>query len=129
MPVRLRPDDKPVVEFDPRLEISPFRLFRQLDEGAAPLLVDVRRQRRSQRTLRGAEPLPAAGWQPPPDRDVVLFDDDGSRAVELAARYQADGHRRVRALFGGLALYAFSLDPEVVGKETFLIDVGDARRS
>jgi hypothetical protein len=34
---------------------------------------------------------------------------------------QAAGWPRVRALFGGLDLYEFSLDPEVVGEETFLV--------
>jgi hypothetical protein len=53
----------------------------------------------------------------------VLFDDDGNTAVALARELQAAGHARVRALFGGLELYAFALDPEVVGAETFLIAV------
>ncbi len=35
MPFHLRDDGKPVVAFDPRLEISPFALFRRLDEGEA----------------------------------------------------------------------------------------------
>ena len=30
------------------------------------------------------------------------------------------GYERVKMLFGGLELYEFSLDPEVVGSETFL---------
>lgn len=120
MPFHLREDGKPVVAFDPRLEISPFALFRRLDEGREPLLVDVRPDAAG-RGLRGAQPLPAGDWQPPADRDVVLFDDDGTAAVELAARLIAAGHERVRALFGGLELYEFSLDPQVVGAETYLV--------
>ena len=37
-----------------------------------------------------------------------------------ARRLQAQGYPRVKALFGGLELYEFSLDPEVVGSETYL---------
>jgi hypothetical protein len=114
-------DETPVVEFDPRLEVSPFTLFRRLASGQElPLLVDVRPQP-GERTLRGAECMPAEPWAPPAERDTVLFDDDGSLAVEIARRLQAAGHARVRALFGGLELYAFALDPEVVGAETFLL--------
>ena len=53
---------------------------------------------------------------------MVLFDDDGGTAVDLAARWVEAGHPRVRALFGGLELYEFSLDPQVVGTETYLVD-------
>ncbi len=120
MPFSRRPDDTPVVQFDPRLEVSPFALFRRLKQQVPPLLVDVR-EGRGRLTLEGAEPLPAGDWQPPADRDVVLFDDDGASAVELAARLQGAGHGRVRALFGGLALYEFALDPQVVGEATFLV--------
>jgi hypothetical protein len=121
MPFRLRADGKPIVEFDPRLEISPFTLFRRLDEGRKLALIDVRGTTGASKTLAGAKPLPGGDWQPPPGLDVVLFDDNGSTAVELAARLAAAGHDRVRALFGGLELYEFSLDPQVVGAETYLV--------
>jgi hypothetical protein len=52
---------------------------------------------------------------------VVLFDDDGAVAIDGARHMQAAGYPRVKALFGGLDLYEFSLDPEVVGQETFLV--------
>lgn len=120
MPTRLREDDKPVVQFDPLLEISPFTLFRRLKEGAAPRLIDVRRAPGAL-TLAGAEPWPGEGWEPPVDRDVLLFDDDGTEAYPLGQRLQAAGCDRVKVLFGGLELYEFSLDPEVVGGETFLV--------
>jgi len=42
-----------------------------------------------------------------------------SGITELA-ELQARGCARVRALFGGLDLYRFALDPEIVGAETFL---------
>ncbi len=120
MPTSYRPDQTPVVQFDPGLEVSPFALFRRLAEGDPPLLVDVRGAP-GELSLAGASPYPGEGWQPPPDRDVVLFDDDGSRALDLARRLQAAGHERVKVLFGGLELYEFSLDPAVVGAETFLV--------
>ena len=125
MPTQRLPDGTPVVEFDPRIEISPFTLFRQLSAHQEPLLVDVRPGSHRE-TLRGAELLSAESWTPPADRDVVLFDDDGSLAVPRARALQASGHSRVRALFGGLELYAFALDPEVVGAETFLVTAQSA---
>jgi hypothetical protein len=122
MPLYFRSDDKPVVEFDPRLEISPFTLFRSLREGVDLQLVDVR-ARPSGWTLKGAEPYSGGDWQPSDERQVLLFDDDGIEAVALARQLLDQGHSSVRALFGGLALYEFSLDPKVVGEETFLAPV------
>lgn len=119
MPLHFRSDDKPVVEFDPRVELSPFALFRRLREGQDLLLVDVRSQP-LEWTLVGAMPLSGPDWTPPEGRDVLLFDDDGTEAVPLVQTLQAQGHATIRALFGGLRLYEFSLDPEVVGEETFL---------
>ena len=128
MPFHLRDDGKPVVAFDPRLEISPFALFRRLDEGKEVLLVDVRAREESGRTLKGAVRPAGDDWRPPPEKDVVLFDDDGSAAVEVAQRLIEAGHPRVRALFGGLDLYEFSLDPQVVGAETYLQSTGKRAR-
>jgi hypothetical protein len=119
MPTRYLDDATPVVQFDPQLEVSPFALFRRLKDGDAPLLVDVR-PLPGRLTLAGAVPYPGPEWSPPADRDVVLFDDDGATAVDGARHMQAAGWPRVHALFGGLELYEFSLDPDVVGEETFL---------
>lgn len=118
-------DGKPVVRFEPALEVSPFALFRRLTAGDPPLLVDVRRAP-SRFSLRGAIALPAGPWRPPADVDTVLFDDDGSLATAEAGRFQEAGAPRVRALFGGLDLYAFALDPEVVGAETFLVTASES---
>lgn len=120
MPTRYLDDEIPVVQFDPLLEVSPFVLFRRMKEGEAPLLVDVRPEP-GPLTLQGAIPYPGPDWSPPQDRDVVLFDEDGSIAIEGARHMQSAGYPRVKALFGGLELYEFSLDPEVVGQETYLI--------
>lgn len=120
MPTRYLEGETPVVQFDVQLEVSPFAVFRRLREGDAPLLVDVRPQPGAL-TLQGAVPYPGPEWSPPADRDVVLFDDDGASAVEGARHMQAAGWPRVKALFGGLELYEFALDPEVVGAETYLV--------
>ena len=120
MPTRYLDDETPVVQFDPLLEVSPFALFRRLKEGDAPLIVDLRAEP-GEDTLAGAVADPGPTWEPPDDRDTVLFDQDGSLAVARARALQAEGFERVRALFGGLDLYRFSLDPQVVGAETFLV--------
>ncbi len=120
MPTRYLDDATPVVQFDPLLEISPFALYRRLKDGDPPLLLDVR-ETPGRLNLQGAIPYPGPEWSPPADRDVVLFDDDGAIAVDGARHMQSAGWPRVKALFGGLELYEFSLDPEVVGEETFLV--------
>ncbi|HVT61236.1 MAG TPA: hypothetical protein VHR45_22930 [Thermoanaerobaculia bacterium] len=120
MPKRQGEKGIPVVEFEPRLEVSPFSLFRRLRGGDPPLLIDLRPPG-GRRGLAGAEPRATPGWTPPAGRDVVLLDDDGSAAVEEARRLQAAGYPRVKALFGGLELYEFALDPEVIGQPTYLI--------
>ena len=123
MPTRYLDDETPVVQFDPVLEVSPFVLFRRIKEGEAPLLVDVRPEP-GRLTLQGAIPYPGPDWSPPQDRDVVLFDEDGSIAIDGARHMQSAGYPRVKALFGGLELYEFSLDPEVIGQETYLVRQG-----
>jgi hypothetical protein len=120
----------PAVGFDPAVDVSPFALFQRLREGRAPILMDLRAEPGAV-TLAGALPYPGPDWRPPADADVVLFDEDGgdaeggsgevSRARAAARRLQAAGFPRVRALYGGLALYDFALDPEVVGAERFLV--------
>lgn len=120
MPTRYLDDATPVVQFDPQLEVSPFALFRRMKDGDPPLLVDVR-PAPGRLSLQGAIPYPGPEWSPPRDRDVVLIDDDGSLAIDGARHMQAAGWPNVKALFGGLELYEFSLDPQVVGAETFLV--------
>jgi hypothetical protein len=120
MPTRYLEDETPVVQFDPQLEVSPFAVFRRMKEGRPPVLVDVR-PAPGALTLAGAIPYPGPGWSPPKEEDVVLFDDNGSLAIDGARHMQAAGWPRVRALFGGLELWEFSLDPQVVGEETFLV--------
>jgi len=111
-----------LIPFDPRLDISPFALFRRMTEGNPPRLVDARPVPGAS-SLASAVPWPGADWSPP-DADVVLFDDHGANgalAREAARRLQGEGYARVRALFGGLELYDFALDPAVVGTERFLV--------
>jgi rhodanese-related sulfurtransferase len=112
-------ESTPVVHFDPGVEVSPFALFRRLEEGRAPLLVDLRPDG-GRLTFVGALSYPRPGWTPPEGREVVVFDDDGTAAVSEARRLQAAGFSRVKALFGGVDLYELALDPQVVGPETHL---------
>lgn len=119
MPSHLRSDSKPVVEFDPRLELSPFALFRSLRDGRPTMLVDVRVAPAGW-TLRDAEPYPGDDGPWPEDRRVVLFDDDGKDAYAIGQRLHQAGRTQIRVLFGGLELYEFALDPEIVGADTYL---------
>lgn len=124
MPTFRGQGDAPVVQFDPTVEVSPFSIFRRLKAGTPTRLIDVRAQDQAAvtgRSLAGAERMPSDGWTPDAtDSEIVVFDDNGTRAVDVARRLQGAGYARVRALFGGLDLYEFSLDPEIVGSETFL---------
>ena len=113
-----------MADFDPSIDLSPFALFRRLAAGRPPLLVDLRPAGVAAVTLAGALPYPGEAWRPAGDADVVFFDDDGGAARERARRLQAAGFPGVRALYGGLALYDFSLDPEVVGAERYLVAAG-----
>ena len=124
MPLYNRPDGLPVVAFEPDAEISPFTLFKRLRKGHEILLVDVRADRRG-RSLKGAVAWPGEDWVPPADREVVLYDEAGDEAVRLARAYQERGHPGVKALFGGLDLWSFALDPEIVGAETYLVTPDD----
>lgn len=123
MPKHYREDHLPIIQFDAQSEVSPFLVFRRLKDGEDLRLVDVRNPKGSP-TLRGSETW-SEGWTPPSDQDVLLFDDDGSQAVPLVRDYLAKGFFRVRALFGGLELWTFALDPKVVGEDTFLEDEPD----
>lgn len=123
MPSRLRSDSKPVVEFDPLLELSPFVLFRNLRDKQPVMLVDVRAAPAGW-TLRGAQSYPGDQGPWPEERRIVLFDDDGSEAYPIGRRLQQAGQAQVKVLFGGLELYEFALDPEVVGADTYLERIG-----
>lgn len=108
--------------FEVDLHISPVRLFRRLHDAhegvaPAPVLLDLR-ETPGPLALRGA--LPFEEGAVPDDRDVVLVDDTGDKALAMARRLHERGFTRVRALYGGLELYDFALDPRVVGEERFL---------
>jgi rhodanese-related sulfurtransferase len=119
MPTKYDEDAAPIIQFDARLEISPFLVFRRLREGKPVTLVDVRKEPKGH-TLEGSEIL-SADFEPPPDATTVLFDDDGTLAIDIAEAFQERGYAQVKALFGGLELWKFSLDPNVVGEHTYLI--------
>lgn len=121
MPTYLRPDDKPVVHFDPMIEISPFSLFRLLRDDRGPVLMDVRRAPAGP-TFCDALVYPGDDWEPEAETRFVLFDRDGTEAEPIVRRLRAAGFENVKMLFGGLELYEFALDPQVVGEETFLSD-------
>ena len=124
MPTHFDEDDRPTVQFDLLREISAFLIFRRLRDGKPVTLVDVRRQP-SDYTLQGSVLL-NDDWEPPIDRPVVFFDNDGVEALAAVEHFHEKGFTNVKALFGGLDLWKFSLDPEVVGEETFLIPLDES---
>jgi hypothetical protein len=110
----------PALSFDPEVEISPYELFRRLREGRAPTLYDLGGRARGATTLRGARAVrPGAGWTPP-EAESVVFDDTGEGARALVVALRGRGVTGVRALFGGLRLYDYCLDPRVVGEDRYL---------
>lgn len=111
---------EPAIELVPGLHVSPYELFRRLADGRPPLLFDLRPAETGAATLAGARPLTDPAVQIPPGAAAVLLDGDGREATARARELQAAGFPEVRALFGGLRLYGFALDPAVVGEERFL---------
>lgn len=103
---------------DPVTEVDPYTLFARLVADQRPILVDTRRESVGP-TFRHAVSWTEGQWTFG-DADVVLFDGYGRDAAALAARLHDRGHRNVRALYGGLALYDLAIDPAVVGHERFL---------
>lgn len=128
----------PPVGFDPRLEISPYTLYRRLAAGRPPRLYALATG--GGPTLAGALPYlgprellapdtgPATAAEPDADPvTAVLFDRGGEAALAEVRRLRASGLPAafaVRALYGGLALYELCLDPQVVGGELFLTSPG-----
>lgn len=118
----------PDVAFEPERHVSPYELFRLLREGRPPRLWAL--PDTGPVTLEGALPYPAAGPEAPdlaPGEHAVLVDRDGKAALAEIRRLHAthpDLVGRVLALYGGLALYDFCLDPRVVGDHRYLRATG-----
>jgi hypothetical protein len=101
--------------FEEGLHVSPYELFRRLANGERPPMVDLRAIGRS---LVGATRGESGGAFAP---GTILIDRDGLAATEAARRDRAEG-RDTRALYGGIELWDFALDPLVVGEQRFLSD-------
>lgn len=109
-----------VPSFEPEIHIAPVELFRLLAEPEPPLLIEWAAAA-SGVTFVGALPWPGPDWRPAaPETAIVVVDADGRAATDLARRLRAEGFTGVRALYGGVDLYEFALDPEVVGPERHL---------
>jgi hypothetical protein len=101
--------------FEEEIHVSPYELFRRLQEGERPPLVDLRD---AGLTLVGARRgLSSEEWP----AGAILIDHDGRQASARAREIQALG-REVKALYGGIELWDFALDPLVVGEERFLAE-------
>lgn len=98
------------VDFDLRLQISPYAVYRRLAAGEPLMLVDLRLPPGARPAcLAAAMTPPGADWLPPGNIDVVFFDRDGSVALERVRGLRRQGHHRVWALFGGLELWDLAL--------------------
>lgn len=106
-------DFDPPPPFEDGLHVSPYDLFRRLSDGEHPAMVDLRA---TGTTLVGAVRGATATSLAP---GTVLIDEDGQGAAEAARRARAEG-LNVRALYGGIRLWDFALDPLVVGTDRFL---------
>lgn len=114
------------MDFDPRSHLSPYRLFRWLREGRSLTLLDLRPPP-VPLTLAGARPFGhlqdlLADGLVEGDGLLVLFDDDGTSAAAALEELPMQLRSGARILFGGLELYDYCLDPQVVGDERYLRD-------
>ncbi len=112
-----------VAPFEPHVHVAPLDLFGRLRSGSPPLMVDLRAAP-SPTALRGTVSWTTASgnatsW-PFGNVEAILIDDDGSDATQAVRRLRAAGRPNVRALYGGLRLYAFTLHPAVVRDDRFL---------
>lgn len=110
--------------FEPRLHVSPYRLYRWLHERRSLTLYDLRSQ---PGPLRFAAALPYPGDEAlassraQPGHPLILIDDDGHAASALTRGLQlTQSTHHIRALYGGLVLYDHCLDPRIVGPHRFL---------
>ena len=113
-----------VEPFDPEIHVSPHALFRRLQDAAesakvAPRLLDLRPPGAAVR-FRGAVGFSEGVRAPHARTLVILVDDDGLEATRRARELREAGHTGVYALYGGMELYDYALDPLVVGPERFL---------
>lgn len=104
------PEETPfeIEPFDPEIHVSPHALFRRLKDALEGV-------------GRGPDGEGGQGGEGPEERNVILVDADGLEATRRARELREAGHQRVFALYGGLELYDYALDPLVVGEERFLI--------
>jgi hypothetical protein len=117
-------DLAPGIDFDPRRHLSPYRLFRWLRERRPLTLLDLRPPPVSI-TLAGARPFGNPQDLSAADNPIVLFDLDGASAAEALEGLPAELRSTARILFGGIELYEYCLDPQVVGEERFLRRSGE----
>ena len=101
----------------PGVEVGAAALRRELDNGAPPILVDVReREEYDLVHLDGAllaplARLPALAGTLPTDGDIVTYCHHGVRSLQAATFLRSLGFTRVRSLAGGIDAWARELDP------------------
>ncbi len=106
-------------EHDQALLIEPTELATALQSLCPPRLIDLRtREEHEAVALPGSELfsnelLQAIFGQEPKDRQIVVYDHKGDRALDACAYLVGHGYKQARALRGGIDAYALEADPSI----------------
>jgi rhodanese-related sulfurtransferase len=101
-------------------EITAPQLAAALEDGAPPLLLDVRTEQ--ERAVATIEPSTHIGLDEflarvpaeiPRDADVVVYCHSGMRSMQAAMWMLGNGWTRVRNLAGGIDAWSVTVDPEM----------------
>jgi rhodanese-related sulfurtransferase len=100
-------------------EIQPGELRRKIDEGTAPLLLDVRRHDEvAICSLPQALHIPMDELQDrfgelDTDKETVVYCHHGVRSLSVAVFLRGQGFRNVLSLAGGIDRWSVAIDPSI----------------
>lgn len=97
-------------------QMSVIELKQRIDQGTAPVVIDVREPNEYQICNLGARlipmnTVPARLEEIPRDRDVVVHCKSGMRSQRVAEFLAQNGYTRVSNLAGGILAWAAEIDP------------------
>ncbi|MGV3615789.1 MAG: rhodanese-like domain-containing protein [Fimbriimonas sp.] len=100
-------------------EVTPQQLEKELQEGAAPVLLDVREDDELEISrMEGIvhipmHDIPARMSELEPEADIVVICRTGGRSAQVTAFLQRQGFAKVRNLVGGMNRWATEIDPSL----------------